>query len=205
MRKIPISRSAPAGSPDSDSTPPFPGPLAPSPERSTFRWTVVQQIQPGASSSSRTPRKGPESQNFSDFSNIVVLQKSFECWECGKSFGCRSHFSKHRRTHTGEKPFQCWRCGKSFNVSSNLYRHQRSHGDVMADKPRGLSESMGKPRGLSESAGIYCVVYRNRWGNRVVYLKRRGNYLKQRGNRVVYRKRRGNRVVYPNPWGNCVV
>ncbi|NXL20289.1 ZN799 protein, partial [Setophaga kirtlandii] len=67
----------------------------------TFRWTVVQQIDPGASSSSKKRPKNPKSPNFSNFKSIIVLQKSYECSECGKSFSCSSHFSKHRRTHTG--------------------------------------------------------------------------------------------------------
>ncbi|NWT27622.1 ZN799 protein, partial [Cardinalis cardinalis] len=71
----------------------------------TFRWTVVQQIDPGAasssSSSSKNPKRNPRSPNFSNFKSIIVLQKSYECSECGKSFSCSSHFSKHRRTHTG--------------------------------------------------------------------------------------------------------
>ncbi|NXF27886.1 ZN799 protein, partial [Rhodinocichla rosea] len=67
----------------------------------TFRWTVVQQIDPGAPSSSRSRKKNPKSPNFSNFKSIIVLQKSYECSECGKSFSCSSHFSKHRRTHTG--------------------------------------------------------------------------------------------------------
>ncbi|NXF14149.1 ZN267 protein, partial [Smithornis capensis] len=60
----------------------------------TLRWTVVQQIDPGAA-------PGAKSGAFSDFKSIIVLQKSYECRECGKSFSCSSHFRKHRRTHTG--------------------------------------------------------------------------------------------------------
>ncbi|NXS36763.1 ZKSC2 protein, partial [Pomatostomus ruficeps] len=63
----------------------------------TFRWTVVQQIEPG-----KKPRKnGKKAGNFGNFKSIIVLQKSYECGECGKNFSCNSHFSKHRRTHTG--------------------------------------------------------------------------------------------------------
>ncbi|NWR53578.1 ZN383 protein, partial [Regulus satrapa] len=65
----------------------------------TFRWTVVQQIQPG--SSGRKRRRAGIPGDFSDFRSIVVLQKSYECSDCGKTFSCGSHFSKHRRTHTG--------------------------------------------------------------------------------------------------------
>ncbi|NXX27072.1 ZN799 protein, partial [Nicator chloris] len=71
----------------------------------TFRWTVVQQIEPGAAAAAapgrKTGKKPPKSSSFSNFKSIIVLQKSYECSECGKSFSCSSHFSKHRRTHTG--------------------------------------------------------------------------------------------------------
>ncbi|NXR44806.1 ZN829 protein, partial [Hippolais icterina] len=68
----------------------------------TLRWTVVQQ--PGPETSGKSRRRGgktPESPDFPDLRSVLVLQKSFECSECGKSFSCSSHFSKHRRTHTG--------------------------------------------------------------------------------------------------------
>ncbi|NWU90473.1 ZN500 protein, partial [Upupa epops] len=73
----------------------------------TLRWTVVQQIDsPGAAAAgSRRGSKGsPAATSGATFSNlrsIIVLQKSYECSDCGKSFSCSSHFSKHRRTHTG--------------------------------------------------------------------------------------------------------
>ncbi|NWW59599.1 ZN799 protein, partial [Ifrita kowaldi] len=67
----------------------------------TFRWTVVQQIDPGTSGRSRKSGRSPKPGPFSNFKSIIVLQKSYECSECGKSFSCSSHFSKHRRTHTG--------------------------------------------------------------------------------------------------------
>ncbi|NXH31504.1 ZN202 protein, partial [Myiagra hebetior] len=68
----------------------------------TLRWTVVQQIEPGTSGKTRKNGKNPKKPGpFSNFKSIIVLQKSYECSECGKSFSCSSHFSKHRRTHTG--------------------------------------------------------------------------------------------------------
>ncbi|NWT13753.1 ZKSC2 protein, partial [Vireo altiloquus] len=67
----------------------------------TLRWTVVQQIDPETSGKSRKNGKNPKSGVFSNFKSIIVLQKSYKCSECGKSFSCSSHFSKHRRTHTG--------------------------------------------------------------------------------------------------------
>uniref|UniRef100_A0A8C6VAW7 C2H2-type domain-containing protein n=1 Tax=Naja naja TaxID=35670 RepID=A0A8C6VAW7_NAJNA len=81
----------------------------------SLRWRVVQP----SSSGKVLAGEGPP---------ILVLQKGYECEDCGKVFSCSSHYSKHRRTHTGERPFHCEDCGKSFNVSSNLYRHQRAHG-----------------------------------------------------------------------------
>ncbi|NWZ60326.1 ZKSC2 protein, partial [Haliaeetus albicilla] len=68
----------------------------------TLRWTVVQQIDsPGAAGGRRGSKTGAGAGTFSNFKSIIVLQKSYECGECGKSFSCSSHFSKHRRTHTG--------------------------------------------------------------------------------------------------------
>ncbi|NXX41235.1 ZN829 protein, partial [Tricholaema leucomelas] len=84
----------------------------------TLRWTVVQQIDSaaaarrGGAAGKALPRGGGGGGGgggattasggvFSSFKSIIVLQKSYECGDCGKAFSCSSHFSKHRRTHTG--------------------------------------------------------------------------------------------------------
>ncbi|NWI88253.1 ZN799 protein, partial [Pitta sordida] len=67
----------------------------------TLRWTVVQQIDPTSVPGASGAKKPGAAAAFSNFKSIIVLQKSYECRECGKSFSCSSHFSKHRRTHTG--------------------------------------------------------------------------------------------------------
>ncbi|NXY66008.1 ZN799 protein, partial [Callaeas wilsoni] len=55
----------------------------------------------GAAASEKGRESGAASGPFANLKSVIALQKSFECSECGKSFGCGSHFSKHRRTHTG--------------------------------------------------------------------------------------------------------
>ncbi|NWU73849.1 ZN202 protein, partial [Pterocles burchelli] len=67
----------------------------------TLRWTVVQQIDSPGAAGGRRNGKNVSSRGFPNFKSIIVLQKSYECGECGKTFTCSSHFSKHRRTHTG--------------------------------------------------------------------------------------------------------
>ncbi|NWW84320.1 ZN202 protein, partial [Rhynochetos jubatus] len=68
----------------------------------TVHWTVIQEMDPpDAAGGRRGGKTGSGSGAFSNFPSIIVLQKSYKCGECGKSFSCNSHFGKHRRTHTG--------------------------------------------------------------------------------------------------------
>ncbi|NXK01248.1 ZKSC2 protein, partial [Corythaixoides concolor] len=68
----------------------------------TFHWTVVQQIDsPSAARGRRGGKTAAGTGAFSNIKGIIVLQKSYECGECSKSFSRGSHFTKHRRTHTG--------------------------------------------------------------------------------------------------------
>ncbi|NXD03781.1 ZN189 protein, partial [Certhia familiaris] len=59
-----------------------------------FLWP--SEIPAGPSVSKRRRISSSPSPKFPNFSS-----RSHECPECGKTFACLSHFSKHRRTHTG--------------------------------------------------------------------------------------------------------
>ncbi|NXX78997.1 ZN829 protein, partial [Urocolius indicus] len=68
----------------------------------TLRWSVIQDPEPPGAG--RRAETTPGSSGLVDWprkQQLLVLQKAFECGECGKSFSCSSHFNKHRRTHTG--------------------------------------------------------------------------------------------------------
>ncbi|KAM3872856.1 uncharacterized protein znf526 [Diretmus argenteus] len=59
-----------------------------------------------------------------------VIERSFVCGICGKSFKKQMHVHNHLRTHTGERPFQCSDCGKTFSSLANLMRHNLIHSGV---------------------------------------------------------------------------
>ncbi|KAM9722790.1 uncharacterized protein znf526 isoform 1-T2 [Menidia menidia] len=59
-----------------------------------------------------------------------LIERSFLCGVCGKSFKKHIHVRNHIRTHTGERPFQCSDCGKTFSSLANLMRHTLIHSGV---------------------------------------------------------------------------
>ncbi|KAM6472070.1 uncharacterized protein PHA67_003520 isoform 2-T3 [Liasis olivaceus] len=65
--------------------------------------------------------------NLIPFKGFNIEKKVYKCMMCGKCFSTSSHYTCHKRTHTGEKPNKCFVCGKSFNRSSILTCHQRIH------------------------------------------------------------------------------
>lgn len=53
--------------------------------------------------------------------------KKFRCKECGKMLARKSSLIGHLRIHTGEKPFQCKHCGKAFTHKHHLHSHMHTH------------------------------------------------------------------------------
>ncbi|XP_027715347.1 zinc finger protein 184-like [Vombatus ursinus] len=84
----------------------------------------------------KTYECGKVSRNSKSYKNcqrIHIVQKTFECYECGKSFSCWNYITIHQRIHTGEKPFKCKECGESFTWYRQLTEHKRIH--IGAKKP----------------------------------------------------------------------
>ncbi|XP_077345697.1 uncharacterized protein LOC143989442 isoform X3 [Lithobates pipiens] len=99
----------------------------------------ITQYSPGENPTTSNVHPAPHSVDGPSYSSYpeepqtvrdgaaLPTDKRFSCPECGLCFQFKSHFNRHKRSHTGEKPYSCPECGKCFSQTSNFYRHQRSH------------------------------------------------------------------------------
>ena len=53
-------------------------------------------------------------------------QSTHTCKDCGRTFGHKSLFDIHVRTHSGERPFVCELCGASYPIQGSLTHHMKA-------------------------------------------------------------------------------
>ncbi|XP_067399709.1 zinc finger protein 576 isoform X1 [Emydura macquarii macquarii] len=89
---------------------------------------------------------------------LDCLCPAYECPDCGRRFGQRVNYQRHRLGHAAGRslPHQCPDCGKSFRQLSNLRRHQASHQrplELLPSRPYSCTEcgeSFAQEAGLHE-------------------------------------------------------
>nr|XP_056723231.1 zinc finger protein 397-like [Euleptes europaea] len=56
-----------------------------------------------------------------------TTERPYQCYECGKSFNCRTSLDSHQGVHTEGRPYECSQCGKHFRHRQTLLKHQKIH------------------------------------------------------------------------------
>ncbi|XP_073345323.1 uncharacterized protein [Pagrus major] len=65
---------------------------------------------------------------------VKIVEKPFDCSDCGTRFSLKRNLDRHMKIHTGEKPFRCSVCGNRFKRLKHLELHMKVH---TGDKPFG--------------------------------------------------------------------
>ncbi|KAM7014996.1 zinc finger protein 408 [Tautogolabrus adspersus] len=58
---------------------------------------------------------------------VVVRERRYKCFSCGKKFFQIGHLKKHQFSHTDQKPFRCDECGRSYTSAESFRAHQMNH------------------------------------------------------------------------------
>ncbi|XP_055842248.1 zinc finger protein 189-like [Episyrphus balteatus] len=81
------------------------------------------------------------------------LERKFQCYECGASFGRADILKMHMFMHTDQRTIECKICQKKFKTNQSLHYHMRVHKNkpVRVKKPK-----KDKPKSKSKSQIYLC-------------------------------------------------
>ena len=85
------------------------------------RRSLAQRIRIHASEKSIS-----NNSSLNSHKRIDLIEKTFKCDFCVKTFFLRKYLIKHRQIHTGERPYICDICELSFTHGKQLPRHKKS-------------------------------------------------------------------------------
>ncbi|EHB16165.1 Zinc finger protein 445 [Heterocephalus glaber] len=77
-------------------------------------------------SQGRNPSTDDVSQDFHQLQGPPVVENTFLCQQCGRTFTPKKTLLEHQRIHTGKMPYQC-KCGKRFTYRSAFIVHKKKH------------------------------------------------------------------------------
>uniref|UniRef100_A0A8C2W581 Zinc finger protein 445 n=1 Tax=Chinchilla lanigera TaxID=34839 RepID=A0A8C2W581_CHILA len=108
--------------------------------RKTFRWrsNFTRHVRLHQEQEFCAPDPCPDSGSPKDFcqpQGPPVVENTFLCQQCGKTFTQKKTLIEHQRIHTGKTPYQCSECGKGFTYRSAFIVHKKKH--AIKRKPEG--------------------------------------------------------------------
>ncbi|XP_037372934.1 zinc finger protein 473 [Talpa occidentalis] len=110
------------------------------------------QLRPEKAHSGETPPKSSRSEHASGHSPLPAEPqktqpgRTYQCGECGKSFGRAFRLRQHQKTHTRPR-YACAKCKATFGFRKHLLLHQKTHAAQATSGRRDLGTASG--RGLS--------------------------------------------------------
>ncbi|KAM6160565.1 zinc finger protein 445-like isoform 2-T3 [Erethizon dorsatum] len=112
--------------------------------RKTFRWrsNFTRHVRLHQEQELCAPDPCQDEVGAEDFcqpQGAPVVEDTFPCQQCGKTFTQKKTLLEHQGIHAGKTPYQCSECGKGFTYRSAFIVHKKKH--AIKRKPEGAPTS----------------------------------------------------------------